>query len=146
MSQSILERVAALQGKSAHGKASSPEGGQGKVLHAGWLYKTGAFGSKNKRFCVLYDDPQLSWFDDEGKTKYKGGCSLQGASVSIDGDFLDIAAVGGVGTAVGFVGAAVGSVGAAVGEVGAAVDEVGSPPAGDTSQQMGREPVPPQQH
>ena len=82
--------MAALQ--SASGTASAPKGGQGKVLHAGWLYKAGVFGSKNPRYCVLYDDPQLSWFDDEAFTHYKGGCSLKGASASINGGLLEVLA------------------------------------------------------
>ena len=87
---SIKERMAALQ--SASGTASAPEGRQGKVLHAGWLYKAGVFGAKNKRYCVLYDDQQLTWYDDEAKTKYKGGCRLKGASASINGGLLEVSA------------------------------------------------------
>ena len=82
--------MAALQ--SASGTASAPEGRQGNILHAGWLYKAGVFGAKNKRYCVLYDDQQLTWYDDEAKTKYKGGCRLKGASASINGGLLEVSA------------------------------------------------------
>ena len=53
------------------------------MLHEGWLQKTGAgMFAKNltKRYVVLYDDPFIGYFDDEAKTKVKGGGSLKDGS------------------------------------------------------------------
>ena len=99
---SIKERMAALQAAS-DASAAKPAAPQrvgsvrveptGDAIHSGWLRKTGTglmSAIATKRWCVLYSDPALHYYEDDAREKYKGSVALGGVAVSHADDCMQI--------------------------------------------------------